>query len=87
MVFELAEGGDLYKFLCGYPGQRVSDEEGRDVFRQARDLRIALVFPSAGLEGPGAVWTLDYTIKWFDCTLSRRDMRSGRATWGPSRHI
>ncbi|CBN75286.1 Serine/threonine protein kinase [Ectocarpus siliculosus] len=34
MVFELAEGGDLYQFLCGAPGQRVDEEEGRAVFRQ-----------------------------------------------------
>eukprot|EP00903_Cladosiphon_okamuranus_P011393 g10736.t1 len=34
MVFELAEGGDLYQFLCAAPGQRVDEEEGRSLFRQ-----------------------------------------------------
>lgn len=34
MVFELAEGGDLYQFLCAAPGQRVDEEEGRALFRQ-----------------------------------------------------
>lgn len=34
MVFELAEGGDLYQFLCQAPGQRVDEEEGRSLFRQ-----------------------------------------------------
>ncbi|CAN0443903.1 unnamed protein product, partial [Laminaria digitata] len=34
MVFELAEGGDLYQFLCDAPGQRVEEEEGRALFRQ-----------------------------------------------------
>ncbi|CAM9147937.1 unnamed protein product, partial [Hapterophycus canaliculatus] len=34
MVFELAEGGDLYQFLCAAPGQRVDEEEGRAIFRQ-----------------------------------------------------
>lgn len=34
MVFELAEGGDLYQFLCSAPGQRVEEEEGRALFRQ-----------------------------------------------------
>lgn len=36
MVFELAEGGDLYQFLCAAPGQRVDEEEGRSLFRQVR---------------------------------------------------
>ena len=36
MVFELAEGGDLFQFLCAAPGQRVEEEEGRSLFRQVR---------------------------------------------------
>lgn len=36
MVFELAEGGDLYQFLCGASGQRVDEDEGRALFRQVR---------------------------------------------------
>lgn len=43
MVFELAEGGDLYQFLCGAPGQRVDEEEGRAVFRQVGLLHIRLL--------------------------------------------
>lgn len=34
MVFELAAGGDLFQFLCGAPGQRVDEEEGRALVRQ-----------------------------------------------------
>ena len=34
MVFELAEGGDLYQFLCSLPEQRVKEDDGRAVFRQ-----------------------------------------------------
>lgn len=34
MVFELAEGGDLFKFLCEAPGQRLDEDEGRALFRQ-----------------------------------------------------
>lgn len=40
MVFELAEGGDLYQFLCNAPGQRVDEEEGRAVFRQVSKIDV-----------------------------------------------
>lgn len=36
MVFELAEGGDLFQFLCNVEGQRVDEDEGRAVFRQVQ---------------------------------------------------
>lgn len=36
MVFELAEGGDLFQFLCNIEGQRVDEDEGRAVFRQVQ---------------------------------------------------
>ncbi|CAM9321616.1 unnamed protein product, partial [Sphacelaria rigidula] len=36
MVFELAEGGDLFQFLCTAPGQRVEEDEGRALFRQVQ---------------------------------------------------
>lgn len=42
MVFELAEGGDLFQFLCAAPGQRVDEEEGRSLFRQVRSVFIRL---------------------------------------------
>ena len=34
IVMECAQGGDLFKFLMGQPGNRLPEEEARRIFQQ-----------------------------------------------------